>query len=260
MPLDFQSLQVPAGEFTIAFPPADPWMAYLYVILILFALRLSLLGSPYVALLEKLLENFSPKESRKGVWKAFRTLRKTGALKGLYWLLVLEIVTLLTPPALAISFRLILGHPGRIGWSMESQAIFIAFALVWVIADLYWIWKTRKAINTLRKSKWSDPKRMKKAMSTLGWSLNTLTSIANYAGEDLSIEIESEKESKSKKALRLLRKKVEKGASAAKNFLESTVQDQIKNQAGMLLLKWLRNILFSLIPLSLLYVLSYLFS
>jgi hypothetical protein len=259
MPLTLPRFEIPAGEFTFTFPPADAWMAYIYVVVILVFLRLILLTGPYDALIRK----YAPHAG--GLLRQMFRLRKITGLRGLYALGIRELFTLVMPPLFTLGFRLTLGHPGRVEWNTISEVIFGAFVIVWVILDVLRILKTRRSINALVDSRWSRPKAMKRVMSTFGWSLETLSSLANMGGEELSSEVVDPVESgwaasAAKKSWMLLKRTTKKSAIAAKDAIDSKVQKTFKSNTKMQWRLLFADMMLSFVPLSLLYLLSYLLS
>jgi len=259
MPLDLPRIEIPAGEFTFTFPPADAWMAYIYVIVVLILVRLVLLAGPYDSLIRK----YAPHAG--GLLRQLFRLRKITGLHGLYALGIRELATLVTPTLFAVGFRLSLGHPGRVEWNTISEIIFGAFVVVWVILDTLRILKTRRSIHALVESKWSRPKAMKRVMSTFGWSLETLSSLANLGGEELSSEVTDPVESGwasniAKKSWKFVKSITKESAIAAKGAIDSKVQETFKEKTKMQWRLLFADLMLSLIPLSLLYILSYLVS
>jgi len=104
---------------------------------------------------------------------------------------------------------------------------------------------------------------MTKVMTSLGWSLETLTFVANSGGETINEPIVIAEETKVRKAARttfnFLKSKTKETARAAKGAIEANVQQTVEKNTQMHWKKWFRDLLFSVIPLSLIYLLSYLF-
>jgi hypothetical protein len=183
---------VPLGPFNFSFPPSDPWMAFLYIIVLLFILRITLLWGPYDGLWNKYGKD------RKSLWNELWRIVKATGLKGVYGLIISEILLLFTPSIIALSARLFWGHP-EISWptSQNLLVVYGAFFSVWFLIEVREIYSTRKSVNAILHSPnllqiiSLHPGVMKNVMKTFGWSREQLEDLTELGVEYAPTEPES---------------------------------------------------------------------
>jgi hypothetical protein len=182
---------VPFGPLTLSFPPSDPWMAFVCIIVLLFILRVVLLWGPYDGLWNKYGED------RKSLWNELWRIVKATGLKGVYGLLISEILLLITPSIFALSARLLLGPP-ETSWptSQNLLVVYGAFFSVWFLFEAREIYRTRKSVNAiihtqnLLQSIKLHPGVIKNVMKTFGWSREQLEELTKLGIEYAPTETE----------------------------------------------------------------------
>ena len=259
MELAIPLIEIPAGQLTFTYPPSDIWMAYIYVIAFLFLARVVLLIGPY----DQLVRKYAPHAG--GLFRQVLRIKKLTGLRGLYTLIIREILILGPPSLFTIGLRLSVGHPGRIGWTEESMTIFAAFVVVWVIFDFMRIFRTRRSIHAITESKWSKPKAMKRVLSTFGWSMQRLSDLAELGGEEITPDVSDKVEQHwAKKSVTTsvgyLKSLTGKSASAAKKAIEGKVQHEFKKGTKMQWKLFLIDMAMSATPLGIIYLMSHLFT
>ena len=259
MELAIPLIEIPAGELTFTYPPSDIWMAYIYVIVLLFLARLVLLIGPY----DQLFRKYAPHAG--GLLKQIFKIRKLTGLRGLYALVLRELSILVIPSLTTLGVRMSVGHPGRVGWNEQSTIIFSSFVIIWVILDFMRIFRTRRSIHAIIESKWSKPKAMKRVLSTFGWSMKRLSNLAEMGGEQITPDVtEKVRQNWGKKTVKtsvgFLKSLTGKSATAAKKVIEEKVQQEFKKGTKMQWKLFARDLAMSITPLGIIYLLSYLFS
>nr|AIF02254.1 hypothetical protein [uncultured marine group II/III euryarchaeote KM3_155_G07] len=240
----------PFGDFQFTFPPADPWMGYLLVIYFLIIIRLLLLIGPYDALLRR----FGGKA--RSWLKRIRAVRKATGLKGLYKLVIREVIILLLPISLALSIRIFFGHPGRIPWTSKTLFFFGFFALFWIGAELTRIWKTRRSVLSIAEISSFSSWKAGAALDTLGLTSTALDSLSKL-GEDSTPEDEEEKPGAVRGYLRALSVRVGSAASFGKGKIDQNVQDRFDKSTKTQWKLLMTDIILSVFPLAVVYLLSW---
>ncbi len=139
--------ETPFGVFELTFPPADLWMGYLLLSGLIVVIRVLGLIGPF----DQLLRTFGGKTLN---WIGrVKRIKKTTELKGVYRLLIREIMILFLPIMLPLGIRISLGHPGRLSWSMLSSMLFGIFGTIWIFYECYRIKRTRNVVLTIAKDK-----------------------------------------------------------------------------------------------------------
>ena len=185
---------VPFGPLVLSFPPSDLWMAYLYFLVLHFILRCLMLWGPYESLLTKY-----GKEG-KTLWKQLWRIVKATGLKGVYGLIIGEILLLITPSILALSTRLLIGPPAS-PWPISQNLliIYIALFLCWSVFEIRDIIKTRRAVNAILHSSnifydaLKHPGMVTNMMKTFGWGREKLDELSQM--EILNSPTDNEAES-----------------------------------------------------------------
>jgi len=251
----------PFGDFELTFPPADLWMGYLLVVFLLVLIRILLLIGPYDAFLRK----FGGK-TRSWI-KRVISIKKTTGLKGIYRLLMREIIILFLPIILALSIRISFGHPGRLAWSNESAIFFGIFGIIWMVVEFLRIQKTRGAILTIAEDKMYKSWRTGAALDTLGFSSKALAWLSGLE-DDSNTKPEQEVKEESTGILqsslntvssgwKFGREKVGTAAKFGKKKLDDNLQnkfdDKTKTQWDLLI----SDTVYSTLPLVVVYFLSW---
>ena len=125
-----------------SFPPAAPYEAYLYVLILPFLFRMVMVVPPLIDLLQKFGGD------AKWYWNRIRKLR----IKGLGWLLFNEILALLLPFFLAFYARTVFDPLGWPDWQTTPEAavwLLIIVAVLWLWADLLRVARTRRLLRSV---------------------------------------------------------------------------------------------------------------
>ena len=253
----------PFGDFEFTFPPADLWMGYLLVIFLLVIIRILLLIGPYDAFLRK----FGGK-ARSWIKRVIWVKKNTG-LKGIYRLLIREIIILFLPIILALSIRLSLGHPGRLPWTQASSIFFGIFVIIWIVVELHRIIKTRSAILTLADASSFTSWKIGAAIDTLGFSSLTLDRLSKL-GEDPNTKTEQEVEESTgilqsslnavSSGLKFGKEKVAGAAKIGKDKLDGKIQKEFDKKTKTQWDYLISDMVYSGLPLSVVYYLSWILS
>ena len=180
---------VPFGPLSLSFPPSDPWMAFIYILVLLFFLRIVLLWGPYDGLWNKY-----GKDSKSMLKELWRIVKATG-LKGVYGLIFSEILLLISPSIFALATRLFFGPPDTM-WPTSQNLLltYALFFLIWFILEVRDIFNTRKSVNAiLYSSNIVDtlklhPGVMKNVMKTFGWGREQIEDLSKLGVEYVPTE------------------------------------------------------------------------
>ena len=175
----------PFGDFELTFPPADLWMGYLLLVYLLVIVRIVGLIGPF----EQFLRTFGGKTPN---WiKRVHRIKKTTGLKGVYRLLIREIIILLLPIILALAIRISLGHPGKLSWSILSSMLFGILGTILIFYECYRIHRTRNVVLTIAKDKRYKSWRTGAALDTVRITSGVLGELSKLQ-EDPNIEPEQQ--------------------------------------------------------------------
>ena len=125
-----------------AFPPASPYEAYLYLLVIPLLLRLILVLPPLVDLVQK----FSP--DKKVIWQAVRSLK----IRGLWVIVLNELLAIFLPFILALYARTLFDPLGWPDWEvtpMKGVYALIITAGLWLFVDFLRVARTRRLIRNV---------------------------------------------------------------------------------------------------------------
>ena len=171
------------------------------------------------------------------------------------------------PIILALSIRILFGHPGRLTWTNESAIFFGIFGIIWIVVEFLRIQKTRGAILTIAEDKMYKSWRMGAALDTLGFSSKALAWLSGLEGDSNTKpeqEVKEESTGILKSSLNAVssgwkfgRKKVGTAAKFGKNKLDANLQnkfdDKTKTQWDLLI----SDVVYSTLPLVVVYFLSW---
>ena len=124
------------------FPPASPYEAYLYLLVIPLLLRLILVLPPLIDLIQK----FSP--DKMIIWQAVRSLK----IKGLWVIVVNEVLAIFLPFILAFYARTLFQPIGWPDWALVPTKGIYALAItavLWLFVDFLRVSRTRKLIRSV---------------------------------------------------------------------------------------------------------------
>jgi len=264
---------VPLGPLVLSFPPSDLWMAYLYFLALHFILRCLMLWGPYESLLTKY-----GKEG-KTLWKQLWRIVKATGLKGVYGLIIGEILLLISPSILALTTRSFIGPPVS-PWptSQNMLIIYLALFLCWSIFEIRDIIKTRRSVNSVLYSSnifynaLKHPGMVTSMMKTFGWGREKLDELSQM--EILNSPTDNETESddvgvakKIKNTLKLapqamaVRKVTKETAKIAATKIDEKAQKEFNSMLESIH-SWKRvgkGLVLNMMPLIILYVASYFF-
>ena len=126
-------------------PPGNPWDAYvLFIVWYPFLLRAILIGRPTVMVLRKLAPH------RSWILSRLRDL----PVKGLGILITNEVIAMLAPPLVVLSFRL-LSDP--VGWSTWEEtpiggaSLLLLLLSIWIAVDVARILRLRRLLRSVLK-------------------------------------------------------------------------------------------------------------
>ena len=128
-----------------AFPPASPYEAYLYLLVIPLLLRLILVLPPLIDLVQK----FSP--DKKVIWQAVRSLK----IRGLWVIVLNELLAIFLPFILALYARTLFDPLGWPDWEvtpMKGVYALIITAGLWLFGDFLRVARTRRLIRNVSES------------------------------------------------------------------------------------------------------------
>jgi hypothetical protein len=124
------------------FPPAAPYEAYLYLLVIPLLLRLILVLPPLIDLLQK----FSP--DKMIIWQAGRSLK----IRGLWVIVVNEVLAIFLPFILALYARTLFQPIGWPDWALVPTKGIYALAItavLWLFVDFLRVSRTRRLIRSV---------------------------------------------------------------------------------------------------------------
>ncbi len=127
------------------FPPASPYEAYLYLLVIPLLLRLILVLPPLIDLVQK----FSP--DKKVIWQAVRSLK----IRGLWVIVLNELLAIFLPFILALYARTLFDPLGWPDWEvtpMKGVYALIITAGLWLFVDFLRVARTRRLIRNVSES------------------------------------------------------------------------------------------------------------
>ena len=125
-----------------SFPPASPYEAYIYMLIIPFFLRLILVLPPLIDIVQK----YSP--DRMILWQAINSMK----IKGLWLIIFNEVLALFLPFILALYARTLFDPIGWTGWEeTPTEAIYalIAAGVVWLFGDFLRVTRTRRLMRSV---------------------------------------------------------------------------------------------------------------
>ena len=261
--------ETPFGVFELTFPPADLWMGYILLSVLIVVIRVLGLIGPY----DQLLRTFGGKTLN---WIGrVKRIKKTTGLKGVYRLLIREIMILFLPIMLPLGIRISLGHPGRLSWSMLSSMLFGIFGTIWVFYECYRIKRTRNAVLTIAKDKRYKSWRTGAALDTFrmtSGALGELSKLQEEPNTESEQQVDEEENTGvlqhslnvastgwefGKKAAKLGKNKLGSAAKSGKKKLDTNLQDKFDKMRKIRWDSLLFDTVYSTLPLLVVYYISW---
>ena len=237
------------ADFAFSFPPSDPWMGYLLVALFLIVSRVLMLIGPYDAMVRRF-----GGEARSWL-KRVLMVRKATGLKGVYMLIIREIIILLLPLSMALGIRIFVGHPGSVPWTKTSMIFFGIFTIFWIVAEFSRALNTRRSVLAIAETSSFESWKAGAALDALGLTATALDGLSKL-GNEFPVDVEEEKSGFVQSYLKIFGVGVREAASRGKEALDGAVQDQFDKNTKPAWKSLMTDIILSVFPLIVVYLLS----
>ena len=159
------------GAFSFSVPPADAWAFYLYIVIVGFIIRYFLVMRPTI----ELIRRYNPEI--RSIIRALLSIKNAFGLKGIESFLAREVGTLLLPGLAALTIRILLGNPTDVDWTDMRMYLMASFAGLWIIAEIYRSFSTRKKVKQLINMN-LPPSVVKNGLGALRWTRSALGAVA----------------------------------------------------------------------------------
>jgi hypothetical protein len=182
--------------FIPSLPPASPYEAYLYMLVIPLLLRLILVLPPLIDLISK----FSP--DRKILFQTINSLK----IKGLWVIVFNEVLAIFLPFILAFYARTLFDPIGWEGWSETPTEAIYALLIVgglWLFGDFLRVTRTRRLIRSISERNRVVVKLTAQGLSRARGALGFIGSLrlTSKKQEDVGIEDNQVEDNDSKKSI-----------------------------------------------------------
>lgn len=245
-----------------SFPPASPYEAYLFVLVIPFMFRLVMVVPPLTDLLQKFGGD------ARWFWTRIRRIR----VKGLFFLLFNEMLALVLPFILAFYARTIFDPLGWPNWEVtpsQGPYVLLGAAALWLWADLLRVARTRRLLRAV-----SEQNRViaKAAVEIAAGARGALDYLRMLSPLDMHSDVKAaddvmegrpapddetpmqqigrQLKDQALIAAEALSEKVREKAGEASQMLDDRIQAEVHSHAKTSVLLMLRDVAMSLAPIA----------